>query len=220
MPPCPDPDLYIAVKTKNGFIWRRRRGTVKPAKVNDVLAAFANNAKVSMPAAKRLLLKLRPFSAGFDMRGSVQRFASRFSKSIMVEGSMSWSFFAGLDINYTYPLRRRLHADYRVVIEKNTVSISIPVKDSMINKERNRDITAFFFELIMVSGDPADERSLRTESDTSAYYPVCNNKPATCRLCLQLPENKPYMVMLKWACIEGKLTAGPRYMGMKVVEVG
>lgn len=225
IPPCPDPDLFILVKAKSGYYWRRKRGTVKPAKLNTVLAAFSEHSKVSMPAAKRLLQMLIPFTGDFDLRGSVQRFAPLFSKALITEGSMTWSYFADLEINYNYPLERRLKADYRVNVKDNSINVEIPLSSQMVIVERNGGVTGFVFELVVISGDPAKKNSLRSENDLSPEYPllqhdIYSKKPATCKLSVQLRPNKPYIAMLKVACLEGQTPYGPKHQSMKVVAVG
>lgn len=225
IPPCPDPELYILVNAPSGYYWRKKRGTVKPAKLNKVLAAYAEHSKVSMPAAQRLLQMLSPFTGDFHLNGSVQRFAPLFTKALITEGSMSWSFFTDLEINYLYPLDRRLKTDYRVNVNKSSINVEIPLSSQMVKVDRNSNVTGFVFELVVISGDPAKKNSLRSENDLSPGYPllsydIYNKKPATCKLSVQLRPYKPYIAMLKVACLEGETPYGPKHQSMKVVAVG
>ena len=84
--------------------WRRKRGTVKPAVLNEVLAANAANAKVTVPAARRILEKLEPYMYRFAKSRNVQTFASYLSKVLTAGGKADYRFFIKHEMQKAYPL--------------------------------------------------------------------------------------------------------------------
>jgi hypothetical protein len=231
IPPCPDPERYVLVQKKDGTsYWRLKRGTLKPAKLNPVLQAIADNKGPAMAAAARLVQALEPFISNrySDLRSAAykrneQHFATQFTRSIMAEGKLSWSFFDGYDINPNCRLDQLINKVYEVTITNNSATVRIALSDNMVEKRRNYSITHFYFELILVSGDPALENSLRTENDISEAYPYMNHSffdkgpKQYCELNVVIPEEKPFILILKAATRVGKAEAGYLHEGLKVV---
>ena len=235
MPPCPDPDLFIAVKRKDGtFFWRRKRGSVTEAVLNPVLAAVAKNKKSTMAAAARVVQALEPFICNryedtkyAAYKRNDQRFSGLFTRSILTNGKMDWSFFNGFDINPNCPFEKIMPGNrHQLTMNKNTATVMIPMSDNMVEKLRNRATTHFYFELILISGNPAKENSLRSENDKSDYYAFTpyvrfNVKPQQyCELSIVMPEKKPYILILKVATTEQHYYLGPNHEGLKVIAFG
>ena len=82
--------------------------------------------------------------------------------------------------------------------------------------------TEFYFEAVMVWGDPMKEKGLKVDAVESKLYPIKGEVKGPCVLRLDLPAKKePWMVLLKVSCLEGnELAHSPRHYGVKVVEAG
>ena len=231
VPPCPDPALFVAVRGKDGnYFWRRRRGTVTPAVLNPVMADMAKYMKPSMAAAAELIQALEPFTCSKAVDGTysaysrnAQRFAALFSKSMIAVGKMGWSYFYNVDLNPNCRLNDLMKHDYEISLNNNMATLKILLSDNMVDKLRDKEATHFYFELILISGDPAKKNSLRSEHDISEDYPYKNHSyfdkgpKRYCELSVIVPEKKPAIIILKAATRAGRFTTGPNHEGLKVL---
>lgn len=64
LPPCPNPELYQLINTKEGSFWRRKRGTVKPAKLNKAFSANVKAMKLVSPIAAKIANVLFTYMQG------------------------------------------------------------------------------------------------------------------------------------------------------------
>ena len=78
--PCPDPDKFILVTTREGKHWRRKRGTVKKAKTNKVLSRNAMLTAPTNEAASRFLRLLHPYVFSLDKGRLHAKLAGRLKK--------------------------------------------------------------------------------------------------------------------------------------------
>ena len=218
--PCPDPSRYILVDGKAGKYWRLKRGTLKPAKLNSSWEVSRRNTQISSPAARQIMAKLAPFTAGMDAYGRAGALSGMLRKSLNVKGNIDYSFFKDFDMQQDFPLSKVLMAEFIVAQRSDILSITIPLGNEPV-KAHNRLVTDYFFEAILLHGDPTQDNGLRVESDQSPLYSFGKVMEGTCTLILQLPGDTLWMVWLKVSCVENDRPAvHPKHHGMKVVAVG
>jgi len=218
LPPCPDPEKYILVKTKEGAYWRRKRGTVKPARLNGVFAQNVLNSKVASPAAKRIIQKLHSFLHELNTGRLTARLAGLLIKTINQKGYMDFSLLKGFEFQNP-PLGNLLYAQVDVVVKDSTITLRFPIYHGVMAK-RNDLVKDFYFEAVVLYGDVAADNGLRIDSTISRLYSFADKGKYTCEMSLDLPEG-PWMVILKAICQEEDMpSAHWRHFGMRVVEVG
>ena len=78
IPPCPDPDRYVLVRGKYRYFWRLKRGTIKPAVLNEVLARSAAITGQTNRAAKHMMSLLSVFTQRMELGLTTTRVAGAF----------------------------------------------------------------------------------------------------------------------------------------------
>ena len=231
-PPVPNAPGHNLVRKPGGsYYWRAKRGTFKKATLNPVLAAMAQHKKLSMAAAARLIAALNPFTCNkiggyrYDAyKRNTQRFAALFTMSIMKDEKMGWPFFGGIELNPNRSLEHIFSRNHPVVIKNNMATVRFELEDNMVDRDRNKNATHFYFELILIHGDPAKVNSLRSENDISPDYPYMSHthfskagKKQYCELSVVIPERRPYLLILKAATRDGRLHSGAKHEGLRVM---
>ena len=226
IPPCPDPDKYVLVKGEFGYYWRRIRGTVNPAKLNPMMTEFAGNMKECMSSAGELVNKLQPYTENFHHSHNTQRFAAGLNKALVSRGKMNYSYFDGMEIHKKYPIATVMSTQWEIKEKKKMFSVHNRIRPGIVDPLRNRSLTHFCFELILVSGDPANPVKLRTESDRSDMYEIKPDRrtgisnESICSLSVLLPDKKPFMVLFKVAGYEKNFLSGSSHHAMRVIRTG
>jgi hypothetical protein len=218
LPPCPDPERYRLVETKEGCYWRLRRGQNKPATLNSVFQANADLVKICSPAAKRILNALAPFTYGMDM-GRVQ---GRFTKLLKkgVKGNyFSYAAFKKEELQPKHPLDRLLQTQVSVTQPLHSLVVQLPIKPGFVQRHSNL-ISDFYVEAVLVSGDPLSGNPLKVDSVASPLFSYSAIPSTTCTL--QLPVSaKPWLLLLKFNSHEGnEMAAHEKHYAMQVLEVG
>jgi hypothetical protein len=220
LPPCPDPDKFILVNSKEGAHWRRKRGTVNEATLNTVFARNAANSKVASPAAKRMVQKLRPFIQELNTGRLTAKLAGALIQAINEHGEPDFSFMDLLEI-HDPSLDKLLNVQVTVKGKKGEIKITIPIGPNTLYP-KNKQVTDYYFEAILLFGDVTKDNGLRIDSVISPLYSIKDSVGTTCELLLQLPQTShPWIVLLKVSCQELNRPSR-RYedFGMKVVMVG
>jgi hypothetical protein len=215
IPICPDPDKYVLVQTKEGMFWRRKRGTVRKAILNEAFTVNAQLAKSSGPIAVALVQQLRGYITSLQTGRVTLRISNAIRRSLKEDGAASFRYMKGMDIQADYPMNNLLSAPYQCVVNENSVFIAIPLSKGSV-KQYSRLISHFYFEVIMIhkEGDVFE-----TESIESRLYGFDEDLDETCKLTLLKPGNV-WMVLLKVSCLEGnELAKHYKHYGMKVLEV-
>lgn len=220
MPPSLEGLGYTFVETKEGSFWRRKRGSVKPAPVNNVLARNAEASKVTGPAAKRVVDKLRPFLTGLRTGRLTVRVIGALRKALNQKGAIDFTFLAGMELQQDYPLHHLLDVPYKVEQADHSFRIVIPIEKGGV-KAHNNIVSDYYFEAVVVQGDAKEEHGLRVDSVQSQVYAFGEVKKQ-CELVVDLPARKgPWMLLLKVSCMEGnEMAIHPKHYGMKVVKIG
>ncbi|MCU7547529.1 hypothetical protein OCK74_00310 [Chitinophagaceae bacterium LB-8] len=219
-PPPPDGSQYILVKTKEGSFWRRKRGSVKPAPVNDVLARNAEASKVTGPAAKRIVDKLRPYLRGLRTGRLTVRVIGALRKALNRKGIIDFTFLDGMELQPEHPFNKLVLDPYKVEQADRSLHISIPIGKGRV-KQLNGIVTDYYFEAIVVQGDATKDSGLRVDSVESKVYSIEADQKL-CELSVDLPAQKgPWMLLLKISSLEGnEMAVHPRHYAMKVVKTG
>ena len=217
LPVCPDPELYQAVHTKEGSFWRRKRGSVKPAVLNNAFKTTANNAAITGPIAKRICQIMQPFTDGLDTGRQTIAMINLLNKSMAKNAAIDYSFFTNYEFQKEHPLDELLEAGYKLIVKKDMLCVEIDLSFEPM-KRHNKIATHYYFELIILYGNPSKENKLRVETEQSLLYSFTETYDGMCSMSLQIPKQKPWMLVLKASCMEDNLPAHhPKYYGMKVV---
>jgi hypothetical protein len=193
---------------------------VKVAKLN---ASFKGNTKTTAivsPAAKRIRGRLQDFLTGLQTGRFIATISAKLRKVYNRTGEMNFSLFKDYEIQPYFHLSNILKGRYEGYIKNNEFLIRIDINKDCIKKQSGL-IAGYFFDAIILYGDPSRNNSLRVESDTSPIYFFDSVPETTCHLSLSLPAKKAWMVLLKASCMEGKQPAlHPRHYGMRVLDAG
>ena len=220
-PPCPDPALYVLVKTKEGAFWRRKRGTLKKAEVNHSLRRNNEAYKIVMPAAARLLRKLEPFTRSLRMGRITVKMAGRLLKPYKEKESVDITVLDGFDLQPEFPLEGLLLADYTIEEKGKTIMVSIDLDRGRV-KPQNKLVTDYYFELVLLCGDASIEKGLKLHSAESGLYSFLAAQNGICELQVAAaPANMPWLLLLKVNCLEGReMAMHSKNYGLRVIRVG
>ena len=227
IPHCPDPEKYVLVNTKEGSFWRRKRGSVKPAVLNAALKRNTKSLSIASPAASNIVDRLQHFIKGMETGRLFSRISGKLVKSLNASGEISFAGLEGFDIQKNYPLPKLYICHYKILRKKNEMIINIEADPYNVKPKMDKYITGYFFELVVIYGDPTDINKLRVDGEVSGNYPVeiphDRDRLEYCRLSVQLPSgNIPWMMLLKLSFVEDneRPVELPKYHAMKVVKVG
>jgi hypothetical protein len=217
LPPCPDPEKYILVKAKEGPYWRRKRGTVKPARLNRVFAQNVINNKVASPAAKRIIQKLRPWLQDLNTGRLTARLAGQLIKTLNQQGCLDFSLLKGFEFQQL-ALGRLLRSKPIVVQQGIDITVYIHLYRNTVTR-RDDLVKDYYFEAILLYGDMTADNGLRIDSTISQLYSFEDTSWKVCEMDLQLPEEGvTWMVIVKTICQEeGRQSVHPRHFDMGVV---
>ena len=215
----PDPENYIWVDAKEGGHWRRKRGCVKPARMNAAYQQGIEHMKISAPAASRIIRKLKPYMDGLQPGRLNARISALLRKALNETGKADLRYLQDLDLQRDHPIEHLLKADVCTEQTMYDLVVTIPIADYTL-KRMNRLVSKYFFELVLLYGDATKENGLRTESEASIFFEIERDYANHCRLSIVLPE-QPWIALLKLNCIEGdEPAANPNLYGMKVIAGG
>lgn len=221
LPPAYDPEKYDWVNSKEGGYPRRKKGSVKPVILNNVLQLNAKMTRPTNEAARRVMAKLYPFLQYLTTGRTVVRIAGGFKKSIAQNGQMDYSMLEKLDFQDDYSFDDTANGLVSMKEDKGVLYLHISVGNHCVKKHSGL-ATGYYLEAILLYGDPAEANALRVDSVESRLYSFEEEKRVIdCNLSLQLPEKEPWMVLLKVSCVLDREIAGTsKYHGLKVVKVG
>jgi hypothetical protein len=219
LPPCPDPQLYQMIKTKEGYFWRRKRGTVTKVRLNKSFTEQVNAVKITAPAASRILGKLEPYTRLLQMGRITMRLSAQLRKGLKNE-VIHFGSLIDFDFQKDYPLLKILMTNYTIVEKKDSLEITIPLKNAV--KKQNNLATHFWFDVILLYGDITKSGGLTCIDASSSPYAFDQKAETACILNLPLPKHKTWwLLLLKVGCIEGnEMAVHPRHYAMKIIRVG
>ena len=217
-PPCPgDPNDYDLITTHEGKYWRRKRGTVKPATLNNACQLANDAIKTLSPIASKIALCVRPYLTGFKTGRLNIRIASCLRKSLKETNRFQLAYLRGMQFQREQPLERMV---LRYVVYERNASIHIEIN---IGKgyilPQNNVATDYYFEAFLVYGDILTDRTLTCENVISPLYSFNSNESGKCCLSLPLPIEDDWMVLLKISCLEGNnLASHTKHYRLKVIS--
>jgi hypothetical protein len=220
--PVPDPpgdkENYVLIKSREGPYWRRKRGTLKKATLNSSLKKNAALAGISSAAAKRIRGKLDTYLEEMDTGRFIARVSGRLRKGWNKTGGIDYSFMKGYEMQPHRPMWELFPACPTAYVEKNEVKWNVDISPKTLVRHM-KSITGYYFDLVLLSGDASKANALRIQTDTSPLYTFSSK--GICKLSINIPEKKPWMVLVKVSCMEGdKMATGSRYNAMKVLNAG
>jgi hypothetical protein len=220
IPPCPDPDRYVLIRTKEGNFWRKKRGTgEKEARLNDVFAVHATGMAITAPAARRIVNKLRPFLDHLSTGRITVKVSGRLRKQWSKSGIADYTYMNGFDLQPEHPIEQLLQVPVGVKTEERSLEVFIPVEKQTV-KRNSKLVTGYFFEVIMISGDCTQDDELKLTSGRSGLFRIGSVVEKECRLSAPI-AGRPWFAILKVSCVEGKnMATEPGNYGMKVVAAG
>jgi hypothetical protein len=218
LPPCPDPLLYQMIKTKEGYFWRRKRGTVTKVSINKSFAEQVKAVKITAPAASRILGKLEPYTRQLQMGRITMRLSAQLRKGLKM-GKLNYTCLQDFEFQKQYPLFKILMTNYVIVEKKDSLQISIPLKEAVL--KQNNLATHFWFDAVLLYGDATKDNGVKCVDASSSPYAFNQIKETTCILSLPLPKQKTsWLLLLKVGCIEGnEMAMHPKHYAMKVIKV-
>lgn len=221
IPPCPDPERYVWVNRKSGGYWKLKRGSIKPAILNESLQRNSSAFTITSPVARRIKERLEEFTRGLHISSLHSRLNGELVKTYNKIGAVDFSQLKGFEIQEDHPLENILLTQYRLQQSSSSIVIQIPVKQGVV-KQYNRLVTDFYFEGILMYGDGLADGSLAVGYAVSKPYSFVDTLTETCEVVLQLPGDKqPWILMLKVSCLEGnEMAAHAKHYGVRVVGVG
>jgi hypothetical protein len=218
IPYCAEPDQHVFVQTRDGIHWRKKR---RKGKLNDSLATNVDLSKISGPAARKVINKLRPYFNGLEPGRITLRIINSLKKGLKEHKRIDLSSLLAMEIQRDHSLDQLLIGRYSIEKNKENLSISIAITKDTI-KRYNRLVTHYFFEGVIISGNAGIENGLSVADMESGVYSFELQAKEHCVINLPLPEDGiPWMALLKVSCMEGnEMAVHPRHYGMKVVAVG
>lgn len=220
IPPCPDPERYVWVNRKSGGYWKLKRGSIKPAILNDSFQRNSSAFTITSPVARRIKERLEEFTRGLNISSLHSRLNGELVKTYNKNGAVDFSQLKGFEIQEDHLLENILLTQYRLQQTSDSIAIQISVREGVV-KQYNRLVTDFYFEGILLYGDGLTDGSLAVEYAVSKPYSFVDTLTEACELVLQLPGDKqPWMLMLKVSCLEGnEMAVHAKHYGVRVVEV-
>lgn len=220
-PPPPNPENYILINSKDGSYWRKKRGTDTPVTLNDTLTRYNQLTAITSPAAKYLKELLTPFLHKIDTGRFIARVSANLNKSHLSSGKFDLLSMFDYDFQDEEEMKTLMDESINVTLSGHEMKIRVAASHNAIHK-KNSIVTQFFWDAIVVHGDPTIENNLRIESDTSPVFNVDTTSKEYHTLSLFLPTRETsWMLILKLSCFEGKEEAHhTRHYGMKVFAVG
>lgn len=221
IPPCPDPALYVLITTKEGSYWRVKRGTIKPAPVNEHLKESAARMKLTSPAAKNIITALSHQLKDLETGRIMVRMGALLGKSLKQDGTMSFKFLQGYEFQPYHPLNALVHVAVAPEITDTSVRLHLTMKagERVLLPEALAE-TQVRFTVTVVKGNPM--AGLRTSSMASPAFPARPEGDTTCTLSVMLPPLEgPWFLCLKVVALEqGAVTQNVAAKGMQVILAG
>ena len=219
-PPPANAHEYILVKSKEGPHWRKRRGSNKEATLNRAWQQSADSTVLFSHAARRIKNKLSDFLRGLETGRFLARVGGLLKKAYKPSGEISFSLLQDYELQPYRPLGDLLSGGYMVEEKDQQLIVTLPV-DATAVKRLSSLITAFYFEIILLYGDPLIDNGLKLENEISPLYNFTQKDGVKCTLALDIPNKTPWMLLLKVSCHEDdSLALHCRHYGMKVIRTG
>jgi hypothetical protein len=132
-PPSPGPD-HIWITTKEGGLWRRKRGTVKKTTLNRAFKEGSSIMQLSSPAASRIIKKLTPYMNGLEPGRLHSTISGRLITELKNTGKLSLSCLKDLDLQQSQRLDQLMYVVPDVQQTAGELTVNIPIKECTIKR--------------------------------------------------------------------------------------
>lgn len=202
LPDCPGrPEHYTLVRTKEGVYWRLKRGSRKPATLNESFSRSKNLTSMVAPVAKRIRDALRPWIRSMQTSRLQIRICMALRKSFKEQGQLKLAALKGLELAEE-KLGDLLDPPVEVRVDESRIRVGLPI-DYYTFKHLNNLVTHAWIEAVVVFGDPNRDDGLHTESVSSPLYAVRSAEEHRCELQLDLPPVPDWCLVVTVSCLEG-----------------
>src|ERR1035437_589692 len=207
LPPY-DPDMKELVRTSKGWYYlRNRKATGKNAVLNETFKKNRNSYTDCAPAAARIREKLDPWIGKLKYGNTYRIILKALLQSYKANGGSKadYSYLMKADLFEDYTLGKLMGVNYNLKVTKNSVEVSIPIKATTV-KRQNNVVNYYYFELILLWGEPIppnplkgelkpSNSGLRVEDVSSDLYAYDRAYKTPCVLDVVLPGKK-----VPWMC--------------------
>ena len=226
LPPCPDPERYSLVRTKEGEFWRLKRGLKKPAIINNKLRENSELVKKTSSAGSRIYGILHPFLADLDLQRIFNKMITLLRKGFRTDGRLDVSVLRDLDLQKDYPLRKLIRGGFQWQHDREhhvfRFRIAIPERNGALLR-KNKLMSSYRFIIILVHGNPEQEGAMKLKSVKSEDYTFAGTGVASeCLLELPYtPEPGQWLFCLRAEALEeGRVAAHPKSKGLLILDGG
>jgi hypothetical protein len=218
VPPCPgDPRDYILVKRKGKWHWRLKRGLNKPARLNYTMQSNSDDSRTVSPAGSRIQRVLEPYFNGIKKGHLFNRMMPQLRRSFKEKSCIDLKYLKDVECQEDHRFRDMLLDPYSFVVDEKNVRIEIPIGEGAV-KQTGTLVTDFYFQAILLYGDPSIENGLRSRSIESPLFPIDLEKKTKCIMKMKLPKEDNWVLLLKINSLEGnQMAANPKHYRMKFV---
>ena len=221
IPPCPNPAAYTLIRMKNNlYYWRRKRGTVIPARLN---AAFIQNVeltKLLSPLCTKITEAISSFWTDLPLNGWHVAVLTAIKRYYKEKGCIRYSHLKNLELQPQYPFRKLFTGPAKISIENELLNLRLLVTNKTVIRS-NGLVTDFYFESVMIIGDISVQEKLITQSEQSELFSFQEKIDRTCTFSFAIPRHQPWILFLKIACYEGNQKAAHyKNYAMKIIETG
>jgi hypothetical protein len=220
----PDPARYMIIHTRDGGThFRLKRGANGPVDINAALRENVELKKITAPGAKNLLVVLKPHLLGITTGRIITAFSTMLAKAIKQHKRAGYTFFKDFDLQHQNHMLSKLYqGNVHVRVMAKSIDLLYNTWPGSVIRH-NQLVTDYYFDAILVSGDPTKEGDLKIDCATSPLYSITSKtgiREHTLTL-LRPAEGRPWALFFKISCLEGnELAVSSRHYGMKVVAVG
>ncbi|MGV3528665.1 MAG: hypothetical protein ACO1OO_07215 [Flavisolibacter sp.] len=220
LPPCPDPANMHLAEDADGFFWKYNRGVLTELKLNDTVERNKNLTGPTNKAGVNILSRLHPFLQGIRRQGLNGRVAGAIKRGINRHGVANYAELAGFEWQQEHAFGGLVQAPVAVTLENGQAKVGFELWPATVRRF-NTLVTHYYFDAVLLYGDPMLADELKTEHSESALYSFDAEGKTDVELVLELPtDGVPWMLMLKVSCLEGpELAMHPKFYRMKVLRV-
>jgi hypothetical protein len=218
LPPCPDWNKYIMVHTREGYYWRKKRGADHKVEINSELSANAEAIRITTPLVRQFLNSISHHLKRHYGERMFLRMNHAFKKCLKKNGRVDYSATKDFVFYPRNPFPHQIAGSCSTRLNADKTRLQVEIKPFDIPPQ-NGLVTEYYFQLILVTGDPNEENRLEVETMESPLFPYGQDRTNTVSFETDLPEDKPWLAMIKLNSLEmNELAVHARHYGLVVVS--
>ncbi|RYY46452.1 MAG: hypothetical protein EOO06_14525 [Chitinophagaceae bacterium] len=221
LPPCPDPENYCLVRHKdNSYYWRLRRGTRKPAVLNEAFAANATLTALISPLISRLTIPIIAFAEHRQLSRLHTRLLTPVKKYYKEHNRISYTGLLGMDLLPHAPLHRLFAGSIDTRYSNEMITVMITAGNNYV-KKNNTLVTDYYFEAMLLVGDISHKTTLEIDTEQSELLSFTGPAQQNIQFQFISPLHEPWVLILKLACFEGhQKAANDKHYGIRIIATG